>query len=277
MIEGYFLVSIPAAAATAALADAWWWLLPLFLGYFAGLMVLHVLLTGVFALVFGGEGAEDKERPWLQWWLWQTARLVLKVLGARVHLTGEEKIPTDSRFVLVCNHLSFFDPVTGVASFYKHRIVYISKKENFTMPIVGRIMRACRHISLDRENPRNAIKTINKAADLIDSGEHSIAIFPEGTRSRKIHMLPFKAGAFHIAKKSKVPVVVMTMTGTEMVKKNFLRRPTDIRADVLTVIPAEEVEQLRPAEISDKVYRIMADALPERYKPLPQETPEQSV
>ena len=72
-------------------------------------------------------------------------------------------------------------------------------------------------------------------------------------------------------------MVVMTMTGTEMVKKNFLRRPTDIRADVLTVIPAEEVEQLRPAEISDKVYRIMADALPERYKPLPQETPEQSV
>jgi len=271
LIEGYFLVSIPAAAATAACLDAWWWLLPLFLGYFAGLLILHVLLTALFALLFGGENAPEKERPFLQFWLWQTARLVLKFMGAKVHVTGEEKIPADSRFVLVCNHLSFFDPVTGVAAFRKHKIVYISKKENFDMPVVGRIMRACRHISLDRENPRNAIQTINKASALIESGEHSIAIFPEGTRSRGIHMLQFKAGAFHIAKKAKVPVVVMTMYGTELVKKNYLRRRTDIHADVHAVISAEEIEQLRPAEISEKAYRIMADALPERYKPLPPE------
>ena len=277
MIESYFLASIPAAVVTAACLDAWWWLVPLFIGYFAALLVLHVLITTVFALIYGGENVQEKERPFLQFWLWQTARLVLKVMGARVHVTGEEKIPTDSRFVLVCNHLSFFDPVTGVAMFRKHKIVYISKKENFDMPVVGRIMRACRHISLDRENPRKAIQTINKASALIESGEHSIAIFPEGTRSRRIHMLPFKAGAFHIAKKAKVPVVIMTMYGTELLKKNYLRRFTDVHVDVHAVIPAEEIEQLRPAEISDKVYRIMADALPERYKPLPEEMPEQSL
>ncbi len=268
MFTFYCLIAIPTAGLLARLWDAWWWLAPLYVGSLAAWILLHLLISGLIALCLGKKHPAEKKRPFLWFWLRESAKLVCKVCRVRIHLTGEELLPRDRRFVLVGNHLSNFDPITGVVLFQKYDAVYISKKENFDIPIVGELMLACQHIPLNRESPRSAIRTINKAAQLCGSGERSIIIFPEGHRSRQIHMLPFKAGAFHIAKKAHAPVVVYTIQGTELVKKNAILRPTDVKIDILKVIQPEEMEQLRPAEISAMVREIMVAHLPERYQPV---------
>lgn len=66
-------------------------------------------------------------------------------------------------------------------------------------------------MAIDRENPRNALLTIEKAAKLIESDEVSIGIYPEGTRSKECVLLPFHNGVFKIAQKASVPIVVASI------------------------------------------------------------------
>lgn len=61
----------------------------------------------------------------------------------------------------------------------ERNLAFVSKAENFQIPIFGRIIRRCCFMAIDRENPRNALLTIEKAAKLIASDEVSIGIYPE--------------------------------------------------------------------------------------------------
>ena len=72
-------------------------------------------------------------------------------------------------------------------------------------------MKRARYISIDRENPRKAVKSMNEAAEKIKKGA-SVLIFPEGTRSRNGRLQSFKPGGFHLALKAGsdiVPVAIM--------------------------------------------------------------------
>lgn len=84
--------------------------------------------------------------------------------------------------------------------------------------------------------------TIHKATDLLQSGEVSIGVYPEGTRSKTGELLPFHDGVFRIAKKAGTPIVVMSIQGTEQIHKNVLRRHSDIYLDIVQVISADEVK-----------------------------------
>ena len=78
--------------------------------------------------------------------------------GSRPHVTGKEKLPKDSRFVIVCNHRSNFDPVITWYALRKYDLAYISKPENFKVFTYGKIIRRCCFIPLIRGNPRLAIR-----------------------------------------------------------------------------------------------------------------------
>lgn len=103
--------------------------------------------------------------------------------------------------MFVGNHRSNFDPIIEWLVLKPWDIAFISKGENFKIPFFGRIIRKCCFMPIDRENPRKALRTINKASDLLQSGEVSIGVYPEGTRSKTGELLPFHDGVFHIAKR----------------------------------------------------------------------------
>ena len=105
--------------------------------------------------------------------------------------------------MFVGNHRSNFDPIIEWLVLKPWDIAFISKGENFKIPFFGRIIRKCCFMPIDRENPRKALRTINKASDLLQSGEVSIGVYPEGTRSKTGELLPFHDGVFHIAKKAR--------------------------------------------------------------------------
>lgn len=96
-------------------------------------------------------------------------------------------------------------------------------------------------MAIDRENPRNAMVTINKAAKLIENDECSVAVWPKGTRSKNKQLLPFHNGIFKIAHKAKVPVVIVAINGT------------DVSFDILETIPADFVSTHKTSEIGDIV------------------------
>lgn len=169
--------------------------------------------------------------------LWYRYMMIVGMI--RLHVTGYEKVPFGTHFLLVSNHRSKFDNFVQCAVLKKTQIAYISKPENFKIPMGRRYMRRGLYLAIARNNPKEALGTILKAIDYIKSDTVSIGIFPEGTRSTDGSLKDFKPGSFKIAEKAGCPVVVCCMQGTENIAKNWPFKKTDVYMDILEVIPAD--------------------------------------
>lgn len=177
------------------------------------------------------------------------------VLRVSIKTEGLDKLPKGTRFLLVSNHRSNFDPMAAWMVFNKENIAFISKEENFHIPWFGRIIRKCCCLPIDRKDPGKALETVNKAAELLKNDEVSVGVYPEGTRSFTGELLPFHNAMFKIAQKANVPIVVTTIEGTEKISKNFIRRKTVIYLNVIDIISATEVcSSHTTAPIGARVY-----------------------
>lgn len=223
----------------------------IFVGVNVAVPVLYVAFLLVVSLFY------IKPKPMEKWSevCWRLASIALRGIcnyaGLRFCLSGKELLPTDSRFVFVSNHRSAFDPLSVIGYLPEYRITFISKEENMRFPIVGQLGPRIGILGLDRENDRKALKTILTAINYIKKDLCSIAIYPEGTRSKTKELLPFHAGSFKIAQKAGVPVIVAASYGGENVKHNILRRPTDQHVDILECIPADKVREMSTNELAD--------------------------
>jgi 1-acyl-sn-glycerol-3-phosphate acyltransferase len=91
------------------------------------------------------------------------------------------------------------------------------------IPLLGFTMKRAGYIAIDREDPREAVKSIKEAVKKIQNGS-SVVIFPEGTRSRDGTLQPFRRGGFHLALKSGCDVVpVAIINSRNIVPKGSLR------------------------------------------------------
>lgn len=226
--------------------------------------LVYLLLLGISALLVDEKREYGHDSPFYRALLYSATTCCVKLLRIHIHTAGTEKLPKDGRFLLVSNHRSNFDPILTWHVLKDRNLAFISKAENFRIPIFGRIIRRCCFLAIDRENPRNAIRTIDKAAELIEKDEVSIAVYPEGTRSKECVLLPFHNGVFKIAQKANVPIVVAAIQGTEQIHKNWLRRPSDIRFEIIETLPANYVKLNRTAAIGDRVRSDLTKALTEK-------------
>lgn len=194
---------------------------------------------------------------------------VVRLLGVRIHAQGTEKCPRQGRFLLVCNHLYDVDPGVLLHVFPRCQLAFISKKENRSLPIVGKVMHALLCQCIDRENDRAALKTILECIRIIREDEASIAVFPEGGTNHDNHLHPFRPGVFKIAQKAKVPIVVCTIEGTREIFHNVKHlKPSHIHVNLVEVIPPEEFEGMKTVEISDRVWTLMKNSLGPGYQPM---------
>lgn len=185
---------------------SWWWM-PLIWcgGYFAVALVYILALIGALLLMPQGDPSPRRRR--ITHRLIRTAlSWVLRTIGYRIRLCGADKLPI-SPFLLVCNHLSAFDPLCTMAVLGRD-MVFVAKPSVFKIPVIGTLMRRVGFMPIDRENARNAVATIKQAAHCIADVDLSVGIYPEGTRSKSGDPLPFHAGSFKIASIAKCPVVV---------------------------------------------------------------------
>lgn len=149
------------------------------------------------------------------------ARNHLKVCGIKPILTGVEKIPSPP-YIFLCNHQSALDIYTLLAVIpYPFR--WVAKQELFKIPVFGWALKRGGNISVDRDNPREALKAMEEAGERIRGGVN-IVMFPEGTRNTDGTLLPFKKGSFSLAAKAKVPVVPVGIRETNILQPvgNFI-------------------------------------------------------
>lgn len=167
------------------------------------------------------------------------AHTALKLSGTPVCITGTEHIP-ESSCIFMSNHQSNFDILSLIAKLPR-RIYWIAKKELFEIPVFGTSMRRAGYIPLDRLNGRNALKSMEMAAEIIRKGK-CVVMFPEGTRSTDRRLLPFKRGGFMLAVRAGVPVVPITINGSGLVnpggKIELYSGSISIRLHPALVIPS---------------------------------------
>ena len=133
------------------------------------------------------------------------ARLWLRLSGVRVEARGLELLDPKQTYVFVANHRSYLDTAT-LFIFTGRRIGLLAKKELLKVPVLGVGMGFVNVMAIDRSNRESAIRTTEAAAKRIRAGV-SFGVFVEGTRAQPGELLPFKKGAFYMARQAGVPVV----------------------------------------------------------------------
>lgn len=227
---------------------------------FVGVFVSYILLLVVSSL-FVKNKEYDKNSKYYRFLLGSSTAIGLKLVRVRVHYSGLEKLPENSRFLLVSNHRSKFDPIVKWHVLRKYDLAFISKESNFNVPVFGKFIRKCCFMKIDRDNSIKALSTVNKAASLIINDEVSVAVYPEGTRNYETGLLPFHNGILLIASKAKCPVVVASIRGTEKIAKNYPWHHTDVYLDILDVIPEEYVASHRSNDIGEYAREIIGSKL----------------
>ena len=261
----YVLSALAAAGICAAAGGfssmAWLWMLPLgFVGSFLLCLMVCFLVVWLMDRYSDPNVQYENDDPYVRGIIRWYAPAVFRLLGCRIEANGVEKLPTDGRFLLVSNHLADLDPGIFFTVFPNNQLSFIAKKEVQDMPIVGRIMRRILCQFVDRENDREALKTILRCISILKENKSNVAVFPEGKKSTDRYLLHhFRPGVFKIAQKANVPIVVCTLRGTQHILPNAKKiRPTEIRLNLLEVIPAEELKGVTTVDIARRVHAIMA-------------------
>lgn len=241
----------------------WLWMFP---AVFAGSFLVLVLAAFLFLLYLckrvDFSVPQEKDDPLYRTVLNLYIQSALPLLRIRTRETGLEKIPQSGRFLLVCNHTNDSDPILIMRSLPRQQLAFISKRENRDMFLVGPMMHKLQCQLINRENDREALKTILECIRILKEDRASVAVFPEGGIDPDGLLHKFRPGVFKIAQKANVPIVVCTLKNTKPVIRNILHfRGTDVEFHVLDVIPAAELKGVSTVEIAHRVQRMMAEDL----------------
>ncbi len=268
LLKGIALLALVLAALVFFVAGTPVWSLPLlFLGFDLGLLLLSVLFLWICCATVDMSKTQEEDSRFFRRLMHPYIEALISIVGIRLHTQGLEKVPTDGRFLLVCNHLFIADPGVLLHCFKNSQLAFVTKQENDSVFLVGKIMHKILCQPIDRNNDRAALKTILKCIQLLKEDKVSICVFPEGYTSKDGKLHPFRNGVFKIAQKANVPIVVCTLQNTRQIFKNMARlKHTDVPVHLVEVIPAEELKGLTTVQIGERVYEAMISDLGEAFR-----------
>src|SRR5277367_5302044 len=159
--------------------------------------------------------------PLYRWSMW-VVRSGVRLARIRVQIEGREHIPAEPS-IFMANHVSNLDPPI-MLPLLPFRTAFFIKRSLLKIPVVGFGMRLAGFIPVDRDGRLESARESVQAANKVLASGVNISTFPEGTRSRTGRLLPFKKGPFYLAMESGVPVIPVSIWGSEhMMTKGSLR------------------------------------------------------
>lgn len=215
-------------------------------------LTLVLSLIALFSIPF------QKSGRLYHWCARSWSKSILKIYGVHVTVKGLELSDRSRHYIYVTNHASMFD-IPAVLAGIPDQIRIVLKKELTRVPIWGWALKYGHYISIDRSNPKDAMASLERAAETIRRGA-SVLLFAEGTRTRNGKLQPFKRGAFTLAAKSGVPIIPITINGTFKIlpKGSWRIRPTDITVVLDKPIDTQGIEgKGGEMDLMEKVHRIM--------------------
>lgn len=225
-----------------------------FFGFFAKYLLLNYK-TIKEANTLNENGDFSKARQSLDTLAEVGMKKLLKISGAQVSIKGSEHVLPIENYLFVANHQGNFDiPLLFTSSPVK--MAFVAKKEMARIPLLSKVMKARGCIFLDRTNPRNAVKDINAGAKFLEQGE-SLAIFPEGTRSKSSKVGQFKAGGLKLALKTGVKIIPVTIKDSFMLMEYNRGRIKPHTVEVIFSEPVDSTEYKDAVKLANDLQTII--------------------
>ena len=244
------------------------WVAPVcFVSTFLGLLVLAALFLLVACLVVDKNKPQEKDsrfyRVMAKWYI----QAVITLVRLKVRTKGMEQLPKDGRFLMVCNHIHDLDPAILLHCFPNSQLAFIAKQETKDYFVIGPVLHKLQCQLVNRENDREALKTILKCIQMVKEDQASVAVFPEGYVSLDGKLRHFRSGVLKIAQKANVPIVVCTIRGTKEVLPRLMKlRSSAVDVHLVGVISAEDVKAVSTVDLAEQVYEMMISDLGEELR-----------
>jgi 1-acyl-sn-glycerol-3-phosphate acyltransferase len=152
--------------------------------------------------------------------LW--ARMLMMISGAKITITGMDKIPKEGGLIFASNHQGAFD-ILILLAYLPRYFRFVAKSNLFKIPLFGWYMSVAGYVPIEREVSTSAHRTIGSVSDVL-SKDDCVLMFPEGTRSKTGELGDFKRGSLMAAFSSGATVIPIAVTGSYqmMPKKTYL-------------------------------------------------------
>ena len=217
------------------------------------LLILWTLITG--------------DANFMYWVFIGALRVTMRIAGIHIRVEGTEHIPPGV-CVFASNHASNIDPVALVPNIPR-RVALLAKKEVFSVPILSKALHLARLVPVDRADREAAAESVDIAVEYLKEGL-SFLVYPEGTRSPDGHLLPFKKGTFVMAIRAGVPVVPVSLAGTQrlMRKGDWTLHPGEVIVRYGPPVDASEFSPDQRDLLRQRVQDLVTAGLPEDQKPV---------
>jgi 1-acyl-sn-glycerol-3-phosphate acyltransferase len=182
------------------------------------------------------------------------ARQWLRFSGVRVHVKGIELLDPKQTYVFASNHRSYLDTAT-LFIYTGRRIGLLAKKELLKVPVLGVGMGFVNVMAIDRTNRESAIRTTEAAAQRIKSGV-SFGVFVEGTRAKPGELLPFKKGAFYMARQAGVPVVPVAIRNSDVLMGKGTGEARSGTLEMVIMPPVETIDRTTDEAINELISEV---------------------
>jgi 1-acyl-sn-glycerol-3-phosphate acyltransferase len=193
------------------------------------------------------------------------SRFILACCGVRVRIGGLGNIAPRGRYIVMMNHVNFFDPLVFYSRF-PGLARAIEEESHFRWPFYGWMLRRVGMIPISRKDPSKARESLAEAAALVrERPEYSIVILPEGTRTRDGKLGPFKRGGFYLALETGLDILPVVQSGAFRInhKGSFLIRPGKVNLAVLPPVPVAGYARDAVGELADRTRSVFLEALGE--------------
>jgi 1-acyl-sn-glycerol-3-phosphate acyltransferase len=192
------------------------------------------------------------------------ARILLGVSGVKVAVEGLEKLDPRATYILVANHMSYYD-IPAVLATIPLEIRFFAKKGLFQIPFLGTHLRRAGHIPVVRGDPRASLKNLHDAARMVHDQAITPLLFPEGGRAPAA-MREFKEGAAHLAIKAGVPAVPIGISGTRAVLPmgSVIVRPGAVRLRIGDPIATGDMKSHERHALNEQLREKVAELMEPR-------------
>lgn len=189
------------------------------------------------------------------------ARSICFLCFIPVRVYGMERLDPKQSYVFMINHQSWFD-IFAVYGWLPFIFKWIMKSDLRKIPFVGAACEAAGHIFINRESPKAAQRSLEKAKNALQNGV-SVVIFPEGTRTYTGKLGKFKRGGFKMASDLGLPIVPVTLRGCfERMPRNTLKiSPGPIEMHVHEPIDVTKYSTENTSELMQVVWETIDKSL----------------
>lgn len=199
-------------------------------------------------------------------------KTLMRVMGWRVQVVGDQYLPADGPAVLASNHVSYLDPVLiGWMTQRRSRTPrFLAKQELFRHPILGPVMRRLKQVPVDRGG-RGSV-ALGHAEQRLHAGDW-VVVFPEGTISTSFVPAEARTGAARLAMAAGAPLYPVALWGGQRIltkgrPRNFER---GVAWSVLVGRPIAYESGDDPADVTARLWQSVRSLVDQAQREYPQQ------